>query len=119
MGVVLLQYAKPEDVLYQLAMKCFHNCGLPQLKTIVTEYGIQHECLTLPLTLSVLIKHFYKLNHKKDMPDQDLHAVLSLRCTEMTDVCTDIADEDMLITCLDKDDIKAFQATPCLCPNLK
>ena len=94
-------------------MGAFQNIGLTQLKTIAIENGIKHDCLTLPLTLTVLIKHFYKEHIKKDISDAELHAIPALRSAYPGDLVGSVADEDMLLGCLDKDGVAAFKAGRC------
>jgi hypothetical protein len=98
-------------VLLHAARNAFWDLDLPQLKKLVTESGIVVVGISWPATLSACVSFFIKKFTNKEVTVQELHDILSLRCSD-GDVMADVADEDMLLECLDHEDVKSFQASP-------
>lgn len=110
LGVVLLQYDQEQPIMLWCARHAFFDLGLPQLKTIVSEYGIDHQPVTLPATLTACCKHFIKEHTGKDATDAELHAILALRSVEQDDYIPGFSDEDLLVEILEKEEADAFEA---------
>ena len=108
-GVVLLQFGPPVPVLLAAARTAFYNLDLPQCKILNSEHDICAECVSLPRTICALVTFFIKKYTGKEPSQQELRSILSLRCSDDQDMCYDVADEDMLLQCLDADDVKSFQ----------
>ena len=111
LGVVLRQHGPHVPVLLHEARNAFWDLDLPQLKKLVAEFGIMVVGISLPATLSACVSFFIKKFTNKEVTVQELHDILSLRCSD-GDVMADVADEDMLLECLDHEDVKSFQASP-------
>ena len=108
-GVVLMQHGLPEHVHLAAARAAFYDLQLPQMKTLVSEYRVPSECITLPLTVHDCVKYFIHKHTGKHPTEQELRGILSLRCAASDDVCKGIADEDLLMELIDADDLKSFQ----------
>ena len=112
MGVVLLanQALKPEHVLMHNARNTFFSLGLPQLKLICQDQKIQSRCITLPPALTGLIRAIWKQNIGKPITDFELRVILALRCVEESSEIPSFCDEDILLECIDQEDLKALLA---------
>ena len=115
MGVVILQYGKRVPVLLHAAERCFYTLSLPQLKVLASENDIVVETPTLPMTCTALIRHFWKKHMGQDISEQKLSEILALRCSDTGSAVAHVADEDMLLEVLDKEDLRAYQVPICLC----
>ena len=92
------------------ARQAFFDLGLLQMKTIVSEYGVDHVPVTLPSALTACYSHFIQLQTGTMTSDCDLHAILALRSVEQDDYIPGFCDEDMLIEILEKEEVDALQA---------
>ena len=108
-GVVLLQFGHPVPVLLAAARSAFYNLDLPQCKILNSEHKIGAECVSLPRTIGALVTFFIKKYTGKEPSQQELRSILSLLCSDDQDMCYDVADEGMLLQCLDAEDVNTFQ----------
>ena len=76
----------------------------------MSEYGIDHQPVTLPATLTACCKHFIKEHTGKDATDAELHAILALRSVEQDDYIPGFCDDDLLVEILEKEEADAFEA---------
>ena len=110
LGVVLLQHGKPMPVLQYAAQQAFWDIGLPRLKALCKEWEIEVAGVALAPTVTACVKfflHFYshqRAELRKMPTDQELQAIISLRCAEQNTLVGDLCDEDMLLEVLEKDD---------------
>ena len=91
------------------AHSAFFDLDKAFLDDICKEIGVETEGVTLVQVLSDLVKHVHEQAAEKPIEQQELSAILAIGMNETDNSVMDIADEDMLMPCLDKHDIKAFQ----------
>ena len=65
--------------------------------------------VSVPQTATTLVQHVLSAHNGKPLTDAKLHQILSLRCGEEDELFKDVCDDDLLIQCLEKDEIEALQ----------
>ena len=91
------------------AQSAFFDLDKAFLDDICKEIGVEAEGVTLVQVLSDLVKHVHEQADVKPTEQQELFAILAIRMNEPDNSLLDIVDEGMLMPCLDKDEIRAFQ----------
>ena len=105
-GVVLLCHSPEEPVLVHAAKQAFFKLNLDQLMTVANERKLDIPGDSLPDTVTSLVKDVLEEHSERALSQEELHEILALRCCEETDLFKDVCDDDLLIDCLDKEEIK-------------